>query len=211
MIANVRKMMFYLLSTNTGEMLTMLGALVIGIRMPLEPVQILWINLATDTTMVIPLGLEPGEKDVMKQPPMRLDAPIMRRHMVWRMVLVAILMAAMSLTIYILFEGSHGHAYAQTLVFLALVVSQWANAFNARSDHESVFSRLRVMNRSFYIGLLISIAMQALVFFGPLGSVMHIASLGWIDMLVVGVVAFVLPIVVVELHKLAGRRPARAA
>ena len=56
-IANIRRMLFYLLSTNTGELITMLGALLIGIKTPLEPVQILWVNLVTDTSMVIPLGL----------------------------------------------------------------------------------------------------------------------------------------------------------
>src|SRR5690606_20335121 len=55
--ANIRRMLFYLLSTNTGEVLTLLGALVIGMPVPLLPVQILWVNLITDTSMVIPLGL----------------------------------------------------------------------------------------------------------------------------------------------------------
>lgn len=201
MIANVRKMLFYLLSTNIGETITMLGALAIGIRMPLEPVQILWINLVTDTTMVIPLGLEPGEKDVMKQPPSSPKAPILRRAMVWRMIMVALLMALMSVAIYLVLERSHGHAYAQTLVFMALVVSQWANAFNSRSDHESVFKRLKVVNRSFYMGLLISLSMQLLVFFGPLGAVMHVVDVHWMHMLVISAAAFVAPILLVEIHK----------
>ena len=65
-IANVRRMLFYLLSTNTGELITMIGALLIGIKTPLEPVQILWVNLVTDTSMVIPLGLEPAEKNTLR-------------------------------------------------------------------------------------------------------------------------------------------------
>ena len=80
-IANIRRMLFYLLSTNTGELITMLGALLIGIKTPLEPVQILWVNLVTDTSMVIPLGLEPGEKQAMNRPPERPDAPILSRQM----------------------------------------------------------------------------------------------------------------------------------
>lgn len=206
MVANIKNMLFYLLSTNAGEMLTMLGALLIGIRMPLEPVQILWINLVTDTTMVISLGVEPGGKNVMKQPPQKPDSPILNKILIHRMILIAFTIAAIALSIYLLFESSYGHAYAQTLVFVGLVASQWSNAFNARSSSESVFSRLRVMNRSFYLGLIISIGLQLIVFFGPLGELMHVTRVNHNHMLIVSIIAFVIPIIVGEIHKLASRR-----
>ena len=69
-IANNKRMLFYLLSTNAGEILTMIGALLVGTKLPLEAVQILWVNLVPDTSMVIPLGLEPAEKNIMKQKPL---------------------------------------------------------------------------------------------------------------------------------------------
>lgn len=205
-ISNIRRMLFYLLATNTGEVLTMMGALIIGTRLPLEPVQILWVNLITDTSMVIPLGLEPGEKDVMKKKPLKLSAPILNRQMIIRIILAAISIAAVTLVTYLVFSSSHGHAYAQTLAFAALVVSQWGNAFSARSDNESVFSRLRVMNRSFYVGLAISFTLQLFVFFGPLGSLLHIAAAGGADLLTVSLIAFLAPIITCEIHKVATRR-----
>lgn len=205
-ISNIRRMLFYLLATNTGEVLTMMGALIIGTRLPLEPVQILWVNLITDTSMVIPLGLEPGEKDVMKKKPLKLSAPILNRQMIIRIILAAISIAAVTLVTYLVFSSSHGHAYAQTLAFAALVVSQWGNAFSARSDSESIFSRLRVMNRSFYVGLAISLILQLLVFFGPLGGLLHIAKVSGIDLLIVSIVAFLAPIIVCEIHKITTRR-----
>ena len=205
-IANVRRMLFYLLSTNTGELITMLGALLIGIKMPLEPVQILWINLVTDTSMVIPLGLEPGEKQAMKQPPRKPNAPILEKFMIWRMVIVALTMSSIALIVYVLFENSHGHDYAQTMAFIALVVSQWANAFNARSDSESMFTRLKVMNKSFYIGISLSIIMQLLVFFGPLGDMLHIVHVDLRHLFLVSLIAFAIPILAAELHKAAMRR-----
>src|SRR5690606_25584874 len=64
---NIQRMLFYLLATNAGEVLAMIGALIIGLPLPILPVQILWINLATDSTLVIPLGLETEENDVMKR------------------------------------------------------------------------------------------------------------------------------------------------
>ena len=200
-IANVRRMLFYLLSTNTGELITMIGALLIGIKTPLEPVQILWVNLVTDTSMVIPLGLEPTEKGVMDRPPEKPDAPILNHMMVWRMVIVAGTMSAIALAVYIFFEQRQGHAYAQTMAFIALVVSQWANAFNARSDDESLLKRLKVMNKSFYAGISLSIVLQILVFFGPLGEVLHIAHVALSDMIIISLVAFIIPIIVSEWHK----------
>lgn len=205
-IANIRRMLFYLLSTNTGELITMLGALLIGIKTPLEPVQILWVNLVTDTSMVIPLGLEPGEKQAMNRPPEHPDAPILSRQMIWRMVIVAGTMSAIALAVYIFFEQRQGHAYAQTMAFIALVVSQWANAFNARSDDESLLKRLKVMNKSFYAGMSLSIVLQILVFFGPLGEILHIAHVALSDMIIISLVSFIIPIVVSEWHKYVARK-----
>ena len=205
-IANIRRMLFYLLSTNTGELITMLGALLIGIKTPLEPVQILWVNLVTDTSMVIPLGLEPGEKQAMNRPPERPDAPILSRQMIWRMVIVAITMSVMALAVYIFFEKHYGHDYAQTLAFISLVVSQWANAFNARSDSESIFTRLKVMNASFYVGIGLSVMLQLLVFFGPLGTILHITPINLWHGALIGLASFVIPIITCEIHKWRGRR-----
>ncbi len=204
--ANIRRMLFYLLSTNAGEALTMVGALIIGMPIPLLPVQILWINLVTDTSMVIPLGLEPGEKNIMKRRPERPDAPILSGFILIRMIIIALSMAILAIVLYIVFSDLHDHDYARTIVFCALVVMQWANAFNARSDHESIFSRLKVWNGKFYIGLAIAIILQTLVLFGPLGGLLHITSVALGDLVITGVIAFIIPIVLVESHKFIVRR-----
>lgn len=205
-IANIRRMLFYLLSTNAGELITMIGALAAGIKMPLEPVQILWVNLVTDTSMVIPLGLEPGEKHTMKRKPKNPDAPILSRMLIQRMIIVATTMAALTLGIYLYFEHYYTHQYAQTAAFLTLVVAQWANAFNARSSYDSIFTRLKVMNRSFYVGLAASITLQLLAFFGPLGQLLHLASMDLWHVALLSVIGFVIPIATCELHKWYHRR-----
>ena len=204
--ANVRRMLFYLLSTNAGEVMVALGALLIGLPVPLAPVQILWINLVTDTSMVIPLGLEPGEKTAMTKPPYRPGAPILSKFLISRMVLLALAMAAVTLGFYASFQAQYGHAYASTIAFSALVVMQWANAFCSRSDEESLFKRLRVMNKPFYIGLLVAISLQALAIFGPLGSLLHITPVSIGDLVITGATAFSVPIIISELHKSIGRR-----
>ena len=204
--ANIRRMLVYLLATNTGLALTMVGALVIGLPIPLLPVQILWINLVTDSSMVIPLGLEKGEKNSMKQKPRLANASILDPYMISRIILVALSMAALSLILYIIFDNLYGHEYARTIVFCALVVIQWSNAFNARSDYESIFKRLRVFSRPFYIGLTIAISLQLLAIFGPLQELLHIHTVALGDLVITGLIAFFLPIILVEIHKYIGRR-----
>jgi Ca2+-transporting ATPase len=204
--ANIRRMLFYLLSTNAGEVLTMIGALIINIPIPLVPVQILWINLVTDTAMVIPLGLEPGEKSNMTKKPNKPDAPILDKFIISRMVLVALMMATMTLTMYIVFSHAYGHEYGRTIAFSALVVMQWASAFNARSDNESLFVRLRVFNGKFYAGLGIAVTLQLLALFGPLGPLLHITPVSIGDLAFTGFIAFTVPILLVEIHKFIGRK-----
>lgn len=228
-LANIRRMLFYLLSTNMGEAITMITALIIGVPVPLVPVQILWINLVTDTSMVIPLGLEPGEKGSMTQKPKAPNAPIIDRFLIVRMILVALTMATLTLGLYITFSNKYGSDYGRTIAFCALVVMQWANAFCSRSEHESLFSRLRVLNGKFYVGLAIGMSLQAMAVFGPLGPLLHVTPVAIGDLVITGAIAFAVPITVSELHKLYGylmrrrtmnkntqrdaasRRPARAA
>lgn len=205
-VANIRRMLYYLLSTNAGEALTMMGALVVGMPVPLVPVQILWVNLVTDSALVIPLGLEKGESNVMKHPPKRPNSPIISRFIITRMIMVALSMAAMMLVIYAIYSGQYGHSYANTIAFNALVVMQWSNAMNARSEYESIFKRLRVWSTPFAVGMTIAITAQMLAIFGPLGQWLHLSPVAIGDLVITGAIAFVVPILLVEIHKLFGRR-----
>lgn len=209
--ANIRHMLFYLISTNAGEALTMVGALIIGIPIPILPVQILWINIVTDTALALPIGLEPGEKGIMKHKPARINAPILSRYMIGRIIIIAVCMAVISLVMFAIFYARYGHEYAQTIVFSALVIMQWANAFNARSDYESIFGRLKIWNGKFYAGLAVAATLQMLVLFGPLRDLLHITTVAIGDLMTTGLIAFVTPIALIEIHKLIGRRLRRNA
>lgn len=200
---NIRRMMFYLLSTNLGEVIVMVGALIIGMPLPLVAVQILWINLVTDTAFVIPLGLEKAESNVMKRPPRAPKRPLLDRHMVIRLLMVALTMSVGTLLIFnYMFEHTGSHEYAQTIAFMVLVVAQWANALNARSEFSSILSRMRVLNGPMIVGASIAVFMQMLVMFGPLQDALHVVPVEPFDLLWPSVLMFVLVIVVVELHKL---------
>lgn len=204
--ANIRRMLFYLLSTNAGEVLVAIGALLIGLPVPLVPVQILWINLVTDTSMVIPLGLEPGEKAIMNRQPNRPEAPILGKLLISRMILIALAMACLTLGIYAIYSSLYGHDYGRTIAFSSLVVMQWANAFCTRSDYESLFSRLKTFSAPFYIGLTAAVGLQMLALFGPLRDLLHITPVSIGDLAITGAIAFSAPILVSEVHKFVSRR-----
>lgn len=204
--ANIRRMLAYLLATSGGEVLTMISALAIGLPIPLVPVQILWVNLVTDTALVIPLGLEPGEKTIMTQRPQNPSAPIISKFLIVRIIMAAVTMAILTLSMYAVFSTMYDHDYGRTIAFSSLVIMQWANAFNMRSIDESMFSRLRIFNGKFYIGLLIAVGLQMLALFGPLGEIVHVTDVATRDLLITGGISFVAPILVVEIHKFIGRR-----
>ncbi len=208
--SNIRRMLTYLLATNIGEVMVTLAALVMGMPMPLAPIQILWINLVTDTTMVIPLGLEPGEKSVMKRRPINPTAPILGKYMISRIILMAVSMATLALVLYSIYSQQYGTAYGQTIVFVALVAVQWANAFNARSAYDSLFTRLKVWHAPFWIGITIAITMQALALFGPLRDALHVNPVALGDIFIATIIAFAVAVIPVEIHKWIGRRLLRS-
>ncbi|HWT39707.1 MAG TPA: HAD-IC family P-type ATPase [Dongiaceae bacterium] len=204
--SNIRRMLTYLLATNIGEVATTIGALFFGMPLPLTPIQILWINLVTDTTMVIPLGLEPGEKLVMRRKPINPKAPILGGYMISRIILMAILMAALALGLYTYYGSAYGTAYGQTIVFVALVAVQWANALNTRSTYDSLFTRVKVWHGPFWAGLAIAMIMQALALFGPLQAALDVHSIAFGDIFIATIIAFAVAIIPIEIHKFVGRK-----
>lgn len=208
---NIRRMLFYLLSTNIGEVIVSVSSLIAGLPIPLAPVQILWINLVTDTAMVIPLGLEPGEKDVMRRAPTAPEAPLFTRYTVARIILVSSTMGALVLAAYIYFGGRYGYDYGSTIAFATLVVVQWANAISSRSMLESAFTRIKVWSKPFAIGLSVAVTAQAIALFGPMQPLLGLEPVAIGDLYVSGAIGFVIMLLVVELHKWMGRQQKRRA
>ncbi len=203
---NIRRMLFLLLTTNAGEALTIMMALVLGVPMPVLAVQILWINLVTDSAMVIPLGLEPGEDDLMDRKPRNPKQPILGKIVITRMILIASVMAIVTLGFFTYFLQFTSEEYARTIAFSVLVVMQWADAFNARSLWQSIFFRIRVMNKSFYVGLFIAISMHLIALFGPMQGALSLEAISASHFFITTAVAMVAVIIAGEIHKLIMRR-----
>ena len=97
---NLRKAILFILPTNGAESLVIMAALVMGIVMPITPVQILWVNMVTAVTLALALSFEPTEKGVMSRPPRKSGAPILGAYFLWRVVFVPILIGGITLTLY---------------------------------------------------------------------------------------------------------------
>ena len=204
-VANIRRMLVYLLATNAGEVLVTLGALLMGMELPLVAVQILWINLATDTFLVIPLGVEPPRGDVMKRKPDHPDAPILNAPMIGQMVLSSIIMAVVVLSTFVYFNHYHDMTYARSAVFLVLIVIQWANALITRGS-ESVFKIIKVRNRAFTLAIIGTMILQAIVLLVPtFRQALHVNNLH-ADMVVACLLGSLIMIVLVEIYKAWVRR-----
>lgn len=200
-LANIRRMLIYLLSTNAGEVITMLLGLALGQGQLLLPIQILWINLVTDSIMILPIGLEPAERRLLLEKPEDKDAPILSKNLIARIVVIALTMSAITLSTYFFFNSFLPHEQANTLAFTALVVVQWANAFTSRGLYESCFKRLKVKNSLFLLAAFGAISLQVLATFGPLSGFVSVVPVPISALLLTAFVAFSVSILTVEIHK----------
>ncbi|MBQ3431106.1 cation-transporting P-type ATPase [Candidatus Saccharibacteria bacterium] len=200
-IANIRRMLIYLLATNAGEVLIAIGALLASGIQILLPIQILWINMVTDTLMVIPIGLEPPERAFMSQKPEPKNAPILSKVLVSRMVVMSLTMAAISLAVYYISSTRFSHDESNTLAFTAMVVTQWANALCVRGTYESFLKRLKVRNPLFILAFIAAITLQALVMFGPLSVLTKTVAVEPLALTITIAISFILPLLVTEVHK----------
>ncbi|MHB9110440.1 MAG: cation-translocating P-type ATPase [Armatimonadota bacterium] len=184
---NLRKVIFFLVTTNLGEIITLTTTLVVGLPLPLTAVMILWVNLVTDGFCTTPLGVEPGHRDVLRQPPRSRDAGVIDLALLRQMLVFAVLMAAGTLGLFWQdLRAGETFAHAQTVAFTTLVAFQWFHAFNARSRRNSLFSIGIFTNSWLLAGIAAAVLLQVLVIYvRPIQVLFRTAPLtladwGWI-------------------------------
>ena len=131
--ANIRKFVFYLLSCNGAEILTILTAILVGVPSPLTAIQLLWLNLVTDGAPALALGMEKGEPDSMDKPPRPVSEAIINPEMWSRIGIQTVAIAAVTLTAYFI-GRSFFPAAAGTMAFATISFSELLRAFTSRSD-----------------------------------------------------------------------------
>lgn len=166
---NILKAVHYLLSGNIAEILVMLLAMVLGLPLPLLPVQILWINLVTDGFPALALAEEPSDQDIMRRPPRAPEV----RFLEWERILIIfgqgmfislITLAAFASCLY---STDKDLVLARTVAFTVLVVAHLVHAFNCRSDRSSLLKIGLWTNRPLLLATVASAVLQVTIVLTP--------------------------------------------
>ena len=201
--ANIRKVVGFLLGTNIGEVITVFAAMLLWHRSPLLSMQLLWINLVTDSLPAIALGMEEVEPGVMRQKPKPKDEGIFAHGLGVRVVLQGLMFGILSLAAFWIGWQSTGDlAGGQTLAFMTLALSQVVQAFNMRSDR-SLFKTGFFTNRRLNLACLLSVVLVALVLFTPVSIAFGLITLSP-QLYLIGLGLSLVPFVVMELSKAFG-------
>ena len=203
--ANIKKVVGFLLGTNIGEVITVFVAMLLWHKSPLLSMQLLWINLVTDSLPAIALGMEAVEDDVMEQKPKPKDEGLFAHGYGVKICLQGIMFGTLSLIAFYLGEKATGlEAGGQTLAFMVLALSQVVQAFNMRSEH-SLFKTGIFNNHKLNWAALISTTLVALVLFTPLRTFFGLVTLST-NLYLTGLGLILVPIVVMEIMKAISNR-----
>ena len=202
--ANIKKVVGFLLGTNIGEVITVFLAMLFWHETPLLSMQLLWINLVTDSLPAIALGMEPVESDVMDRKPKPKNEGLFAGGLGVRVVLMGAMFAALSLVAFYLGKTLGGSvAHGQTMAFMVLSLSQVLHAFHMRSD-KSLFKIGAFGNSTLNWAALASLVLVALILFTP--GVMTAFGLVYLtgELYLMAAGLILAPSVIMELCKLTG-------
>jgi magnesium-transporting ATPase (P-type) len=206
--ANLKKVILFLFVTSIDEVCLLLLALLAGLLMPLAAVQILWVNIVTESTLTANLAMDPADGDELRRPPVPRDAALVDRAMLWR---IAVLMPAAVAATFSWFLWRHASGIPADLVrtetFTVLVLCQWFNVLNCQSASRSALHLGILRNPWLAGGLVLGIGLQAgVLYWPPLGHLFHTVPIPAADLLALVAVASCV-LWVEELRKFLTRAP----
>jgi Ca2+-transporting ATPase len=208
---NIRRFIHFLLSCNIGELLAMFLASLMGLPLPLLPIQILWVNLATDSLPALALGVEPAEPGGMERPPRPPSEGVINRRVASIMTMQGTVIGLLTLAAFLIEYRVMGGGVdkARVIAFSTTIFAQNVHAFNVRSNKYSLF-QLGVFSNpwlivSFIVVILGGLAVVYVPFLQPIFKTMPLTAQDW--MVVVGL--GVMPLIIVEFIKLINRRLGR--
>jgi len=201
--ANVRKVIFLLISTGAVEIVAFILALLVGLPLPLTAVQLLWLNLVTEGIQDVALAFEPGEGNEMNKPPRPPNQPIFNRLMIERVVISALTMGALAFTVF-WYQYSIAGASLETsrnIALLFLVMFENIQVFNSRSETVSILEQPFLGNRLLLIGTLAAQLIHIAAMYTPgLSDLLDLQPVSFDQWLLLMATALSL-LVVMELHK----------
>ena len=197
---NIRKAIHFLIATNIGEIVTIFMGLVLGLQSPLLAIQLLWINLVTDSLPAISLGLEPPEKDIMERKPIDSKKGIFADGLWSKIVLEGIMLGMLTLIAFSIGNKYYGVEVGRTMAFISMGLLELVHSFNIKSE-KSIF-KIGILENKFLIGsFILGLFVQTIVVVIPalanIFDVVNLNSTQWLITLAI----FLLPIPIMELQK----------
>jgi magnesium-transporting ATPase (P-type) len=206
---NLKKAILFILPTNGGQALTIVAAILLGLTLPLTPVQVLWVNMVTAVTLALALAFEPPEPDLMQRPPRDPQTPLLTPLLIWRVVFVSTILVSGTFGHYLWLtaDASVSDEFARTVAINTLVIGQVFYLWNSRYILSPVFSVAGLFgSRPVLIAVSLMLVLQALFTYAPamqtLFSTTAIGLEDWLRILAFGLVLFIL----VETEKTVLRR-----
>ena len=203
--ANIKKAIHYLLSCNIGEIIAIFFATLlhkIFPDVPLMPVQLLWLNLVTDSLPALALGMEPVEHSVMQQKPRSAKESLFTKGFTIRLCWQGAMVGILTLAAYAIgYHGFKNPAAANTMAFATLTFSQLFHAFDVRSEDQSIFklgiTTNPAMNKAFLVGLVLQLIVLLVPFVMSIFEVVYLNAWEYLAVLVLSLI----PVIVSEIEK----------
>ena len=200
---NLRKALLFILPTNGAQALVVVAAILLGVALPITPVQILWVNMVTAVTLSLALAFEPAEANTMRRPPRDPGEPLLSGIMLWRIGAVSLLLVIAPLGLF-LWEAANGRPTdeARTLAVNALVMGEIFYLFNSRYIHASVLSREGLLGSRPVLGSigLMLLLQFAFTYLPPMQELMGTTAISAADWGIVTLAGLAL-LLLVELEK----------
>ena len=180
---NIKRFVKFQVSTNVGAIMTIVGASILSLPIPFNPVQLLWINIVMDGPPAQTLGVEGAERDIMERKPETGD--ILNRNTLLKILISGAVMAIGTVGVFAYYVGNHATtSKAMTVAFTLFVLYQLFNAYNGKadSDKSSIF---------LYMGIILSFILQVLIIYLPqLQIIFRTTGIGLYDWITITAVAF---------------------
>ena len=197
---NIKKAIHFLISTNIGEIVTIFFGLVLGIKSPLLAIQLLWINLVTDSLPAIALGLEKEEENIMSRLPRNPKKNLFADGLWWKIIIEGAMLGMFTLLAFSIGNRLYSVEVGRTMAFLTLGILELVHSFNIKSE-ESIF-KIGVLENKYLVGaLVLGVILQVIVVVvSPLAQVFSLVPLTGMQWLYTILIA-VAPIPIVEIQK----------
>ena len=206
--ANIKKAIHFLIATNIGEIVTIFLGLLLGLKSPLLAIQLLWVNLVTDSLPAIALGLEPAEKDIMNKKPINSRKSIFADGLWNKIIVEGIMIGLLTLLAFSLGNKYFGVEVGRTMAFVSIGLLELIHSFNIKSEKSIL--KTGIMENKFLIGsFVLGILVQTIVVLIPqlaeVFKLVPLTSTQWIITLIISI----LPIPIVEVQKFLDKRNSR--